>query len=998
MKKFIFLLFLNVLFISTADAGINPLRIKHPLCNLSVSFDIKQNLIKGISKIELPETGEINIYTGSLKIISVMLNGQPLMPEIKKGLFKVVGKGTIEITYEGVFREEDVEVKPGNRGVVYGNVIAEKGIYLTQGWYPSIRGMAYYNLKALIPEGFIAISEADGIHVSETGQGLEYSFDFPYPVHGINLVAGNYIEIRETFNGIDIYAYFFPEDVPLAKTYIEYTKRYIGMYEDLLIPYPYGRFSVVENFLPTGYSMPAFTLLGQDVVRLPFIVETSLGHEILHQWFGNSVYVDYKTGNWSEGLTTYLSDHLYKEMEGKGWEYRKKLLTDYESYVTPEKEFTLRDFTGRFDFASRAIGYGKGAMVFHMLKNMIGDDSFYDGLREFLKENRFKEASWDDLRINFEKVSGKKLDWFFDQWFNRKGIPSIEITNPDVIVLEGIPTIFFRIVQKGELYNFSVSLEIKTGKEEISRVLDIKNEIEKFEIPVKGTPLNMVFDRNYDIMRRLSGEEYPPVISGLLGDERRLIVIPEKESENYSELIEVLKEQGFGIKSETDITDQDIKTSSLLVLEAENTVLKRFFGKVPEIETGFTFEVRKNPLKKSKVVAIAQSESKEEVDHVARKILHYGNYSFLRFEKGRNTEKKTYETERGINISLYKPVPVMRPQDLIELDRVIDAILDKPVIYVGERHTNYEDHKVQLKVIMSLYENNRKFAIGMEMFQRPFQKAIDEYISGAIGEREFLKNTEYFKRWRHDYNHYREIIEFAKAKNIPVIALNIRSEIIKKVSEEGLDSLTEPEKMEIPETMDMSDEDYRRRLKDIFEQHKRHESRNFDYFYQSQILWDETMAHTINDFLKKNPGYQIAVLAGAGHIMFGSGIPKRAYRLNGEDYVILIPSTEKIESDIGDFVFLSEHMSPPATPKLGIRLKQEDKRVKAEKIQPGSIAHNAGLEEGDIFVSFDDWKIKETEDIKIFMTGKKQGDKFKIKVLRKKFLAGYGELEFNIVL
>lgn len=335
-----------------------------PLYKLHVSFDIEKNLIKGVSTILLQEKSETNVLSGNLRILSVRLNGLPIKPEIKEGTLQIKGKGTLEISFEGIFNQGNVRENPENAGVVTGDVIGSVGISLTGMWYPSLEGPAYYSLNALLPKGFVAISEADDITVSDTGQGMEYSFSFPHPVNKIDLVAGKYVELKETFNGIDICGYFFPEDFSLAKTYIEHTKKYLKMYENLLSRYEYKRFSVVENFLPTGYSMPTFTLLGQEVVRLPFIVRTSLGHEILHQWFGNLVYVDYRKGNWSEGLTTYLADQLYQEQEGKRWQYRKQALTDYGSYVNPGNEFPLKDFTGRVDFASKAIGYGKGAMFF----------------------------------------------------------------------------------------------------------------------------------------------------------------------------------------------------------------------------------------------------------------------------------------------------------------------------------------------------------------------------------------------------------------------------------------------------------------------------------------------------------------------------------------------------------------------------------------------------------------------------------------------------------
>ena len=107
----------------------------------------------------------------------------------------------------------------------------------------------------------------------------------------------------------------------------------------------------------------------------------------------------------------------------------------------------------------------------------------------------------------------------------------------------------------------------------------------------------------------------------------------------------------------------------------------------------------------------------------------------------------------------------------------------------------------------------------MEMFQRPFQKTLDEYISGSIDEREFLKKSEYFKRWGFDYNLYKPILDFARAEKIPVVALNLRREITDKVSKTGMDSLTDDERKDVPEQMDFSDKEYRDRLRQVFDQH-----------------------------------------------------------------------------------------------------------------------------------------------------------------------------------
>jgi uncharacterized iron-regulated protein len=384
---------------------------------------------------------------------------------------------------------------------------------------------------------------------------------------------------------------------------------------------------------------------------------------------------------------------------------------------------------------------------------------------------------------------------------------------------------------------------------------------------------------------------------------------------------------------------------------------------------------------------------------VAGKIFRYGKYSLLRFKEGKNIEKNVAETTKGLRVSLYEPVPGIRPEKTLTLDEIIDMIAGKTVIYVGESHTVYEDHKVQLEVIRKLYERGRKIAIGMEMFQRPFQKALDDYIAGTTTEKEFLKASEYFKRWRVDYGLYREIIDFAKAKGIPVVALNLRSEIVKKVSKGGLDSLTEEEREEIPEDMDMSDEDYKQRLKEAFEQHETREKRNFDNFYQVQILWDETMAHAVDEFLKKNPDYQMVVLAGSGHISYGSGIAKRVYRLNKKEHATLIDGVmETLDEDVADFVLFPKPLKPPFSPKLMVFLKVKEGQVVITGFPEESVSKEAGVKKNDIIISIDGEKIETIEDVKISIFDKNKGDSAKVMVLRRWLLIGKKELEFEITM
>ena len=153
----------------------------------------------------------------------------------------------------------------------------------------------------------------------------------------------------------------------------------------------------------------SFTLLGSSIIRLPFILHTSYPHEILHNWWGNGVYVDYETGNWAEGLTSYMADHFLKDQRGKGHEYRRTALNNFASYVDPSNDFPLNQFLSRFDKASSAIGYSKAMMLFHMLKIQVGESQFYKSLQDFYNENLFKISGYKDIQKSFEKITQKSI-------------------------------------------------------------------------------------------------------------------------------------------------------------------------------------------------------------------------------------------------------------------------------------------------------------------------------------------------------------------------------------------------------------------------------------------------------------------------------------------------------------------------------------------------------------------------------------------------------------
>lgn len=999
-RIFVIIFFLIAPGILRADTTANREEIM-PSHEIRVSFNLENGSLSGVSKITIPKGCEASLDLSGLKASYIAINGRPLI--IDQDMTELTCQpssaiDTVEIRYEAVFRPTTAASREDNPGVAGGNMIGPDGIILMDNWYPAIKGPAVYHLTAKLPGEFEGISEADEVVVAGMPDGSrEFSFLFAHPVRGINLIAGRYAVEKDSYNGIGIYTYFLPEDAGLAKPYIDNTKKYLEMYEKLLTAYPFKRFSVVENILPTGYSMPTFTLLGRDVVRLPFIVNTSLGHEILHQWFGNLVYVDYRGGNWSEGLTTYLSDNLYEEKKGSGWDYRKQQLISFQSYVSAEKDMPLTSFSGRSDPATRSIGYGKAAMVFHMLRDLAGEDAFYAGLRTLIKNNMFKEASWSDIRAAIEASSDRKFDWFFKQWLEEKGVPEIAIENLNLTYRGSRAVVSFDIVRKGGQYRLSVPITVRTKDGGTVKRFELEKESTAAEIETSGSPVELIVDENYDVFRKLSGAEFPPVISRLLGDPKKIFVLPADKETEYASLSSFLKELGFSEKKEAEVTFDDIRSTSFVMINTGSALTGRLFGSIEKQKDDFSVSVRENPYNNNAVIAVVDGSSPPEITKLARKITHYGKYGFISFADGRNSLKTIRESDRGIRKKITEETLGMELRSVSTASDIIGRIADVPVIYIGEFHDRLDNHRMQLEVIRSLHLKNKKIAIGMEMFQRPFQKALDDYIAGTIDEREFLRKSEYFKRWGFDFNLYREILLYAREFAIPVIALNIKKEIVTKVSKEGLYSLTAEELKEIPADMDLSDSEYKTRLREFFGKHKMSSERNFDFFYQSQVLWDESMAHSLYAFMKDRPDYQVVVLAGGGHMAFGSGIPKRAHRLNGKDYSILLNNFD-IEKGVADYLLFPDAVRVNEAPKLMTVLKEDKGKVIISDFAADSVAEKAGLKKDDIILSLDNTPVETIDDIKIFLLYKKKGDAVIVKALRNRFLAGDSEMEFKMTL
>ena len=344
--------------------------------------------------------------------------------------------------------------------------------------------------------------------------------------------------------------------------------------------------------------------------------------------------------------------------------------------------------------------------------------------------------------------------------------------------------------------------------------------------------------------------------------------------------------------------------------------------------------------------------------------------------------------------------PTLRLDRARSLDHMIPELAKRRVVFVGEIHTRYDHHLIQLHLIEALAARHDKIAIGVEWFQQPFQAVLDRYIAGNIDERQLLLDSEYFQRWRYDYRLYAPILRYARAHRIPVVALNLPTEIISAVSSEGIDQVPPELRSWLPRTLDRSNNRYRDRLRGVFDAHPQTQYSDFERFYTVQLLWDEGMAERAAKYLQAHPDTHMVILAGSGHLAYGDGIPARLRRQIQQDAAIVLSQWEAgMSADLADYLVLSQPRSLPPAGALGVTIKANgDGGVRLREVGEDSAAAKAGARQGDHLLSIDGNPISSIADVRTALWEKQPGNRI-IMTVQRAATGGPSDVEkLNVIL
>ncbi|MBT8430150.1 MAG: hypothetical protein KJN79_09595, partial [Gammaproteobacteria bacterium] len=540
-------------------------------------------------------------------------------------------------------------------------VVSAQGVYLDRAsaWYPLFdRDFDTLSMSVKLPDGWQSVSIGKR---AERRDRVIWTTTRPHD--DLYLIAGPFSRHARQDAGIDLSVWLLDDDPALAAHYLDLMSEYIRHYSRLIGDYPYAKFAVVENRWQTGFGMPSFTLLGSRVIRLPFIPYTSLPHEILHNWWGNGVWIDYEKGNWSEGLTAYLADHWMKERRGKGGQYRLQALQRYSNFAAEKQDMPLLAFVSRHSDASQSIGYSKSLMLFHMLRQAQGDAEFRAGLQRLWQRHRYSRIGF---RQAVETIAGADTELAdrFQTWLEREGAPRLNLDNVNISKTRNGYLVQLALSQDQDPpFVFDLPVAITLAGEDSARSMQLRvdKQQNRFDLDFTQRPLRIDIDPEYDVLRYLDPSEQPPALNRLFGGDSWLVLptaAPKPMRDAWQDLARQWKKRYPGLRTiaDTEAPGLDPRSNSILLgwdNRLFSTKAKAFEFEDQALEPGrAVIGGRPYPAEAASVVLVSNdpqgistgfigADSPQAIETLARKLTHYGSYGRLVFgaETGGNLRK-----------------------------------------------------------------------------------------------------------------------------------------------------------------------------------------------------------------------------------------------------------------------------------------------------------------------------------------------------------------------
>lgn len=310
----------------------------------------------------------------------------------------------------------------------------------------------------------------------------------------------------------------------------------------------------------------------------------------------------------------------------------------------------------------------------------------------------------------------------------------------------------------------------------------------------------------------------------------------------------------------------------------------------------------------------------------------------------------------------------------VTLAQMMDVVGDARVVFVGEMHNNLADHDAQLAVLTELERRHPgEWMVGMEMFARDAQPDLDKWLAGDMDREAFL--TLWYRNWSEYYGYYGRILDFVHDHHIPLVALNATQDEVRGMSQ----GMTEP-----PGDWGPEDPYHKAYLDAVLGGHAHGGG---GHFHAVQLLWEETMAQRAYEALTapSGRGKRLVVLAGAGHIQYGFGVPRMLFDRLPVSYATIIPLPMDLPADrpdlqmetrepdlplpVADFVWADRFRDlEEVRIKLGVQILPDEGGMRVLDVMTGSAAEWAGVKKNDLLVSLDGRLLADMVGVQVALT------------------------------
>lgn len=314
-------------------------------------------------------------------------------------------------------------------------------------WFPTIdkpNQKSTQEIYMTVPDKYVTLSNGIMKDSQKESNGLRtdhWVMDKRHSTYLFFMGVGEYAIVKDKWKNIPVDYYIEKEYEPYAKQIYGNTPEMIEFFSKKMgYDYPWAKYAQISgrDYVSGAMENTTATLHGSDILQKPGQLidentwEDTIAHELFHHWFGDLVTAE----SWSN-LTVNESFANYSEYLWNEYKYGKDQadyhqLEDVSRYIHNPSDFKKN--LVRFNYESREdvfdlVTYQKGGGILHMLRNYIGDDAFFAGMNDYLKTNEYQNAEAHQLRLSFEKVSGKDLNWFFNQWYFGSGNPKLNYSS-----------------------------------------------------------------------------------------------------------------------------------------------------------------------------------------------------------------------------------------------------------------------------------------------------------------------------------------------------------------------------------------------------------------------------------------------------------------------------------------------------------------------------------------------------------------------------------------